>query len=700
MIRTDMFTIATSGLNASQGLLNTTSNNIANVNTEGYTRQRAIVNDQETGGVLLGDIERVVNRFAQEQSLRDKAGLGEADKLVEKLEQLDTIFASEAISAAEGMSRYFAALQTATDEPNNMAARQTVLAQSDAMSKQFQSLDGYLETSARTVNEEMEALITQANTLIQTVNDLNIRIKENSFATQTSASESLKDQRDTALSQLATLVEIDTRVADDGSTLVFMSTGQSLVLEDGTFNLFGQNGNPDPQFPELTLQVPDDADISVPLGTTDVGGEIGGLLRYRNDVLEINRRELGQISLALSDAMNEQNKLGMDLDGDLGVDLFNMPSFTALPYDNNASQTARVNARVPDGGGADISSADYQLTVTAVAGATITVDIALLNPDGSPLLDNTGAAVVQSATFNTVSGTFEEIPGGTIGPDLELEFPDAGTYAVDDQFLIQPARSAAGEMRLAVNRAEDFALAAPVRLEAGNANLGSATLESLEVTNTTIGSADPTEDSAFVLNAGGRPELAANAPVQIYFTAADSFEVRNAAGATIVTVNNAPNLDNIMTQAAGAAGWPFGGQQDYPGYNFSIKGTPRAGDSFTMEFNTNGFNDNTNGLKLSALQGEDKLLQSDAGNGSAITFHEAYATMVNDIGSKTQSAKIELDAAVATDRLSTDWVNSISGVSLDEEAANLVRFQQAYSASARVLSTAQSLFQTILQSLG
>ena len=697
MIQTDIFTIASSGLNVAQGLLNTTSNNISNVNTPGYVRQTGTVQEQDVGGVLLGNVERIVNRFAQEQQLRDTSQLGEAQKLSEKLTQLDTIFASEAISAAEGMSRYFAALQTATDEPNNMAARQTALAQADGMVKQFQRLDDYLENSAAATNEEFDQLTSEANNLIQTIADFNRQIKESQFASQTLGSNAILNQRDEAVKKLSKLVELESIPQTDGSQLLFLKTGQSLVLEDGSFNLFSQIGNPDPQNKELALQVPGNANIKIPLSNADVGGELGGLIRYRDEVLEVNRRELGQISLAFADAMNEQNKLGMDLDGDIGVNLFTMPQFTGLSYNTNFAANSTVNARVPEGNGAQISSADYEIVVDSIAGANMNITINLLNPNGSPLLDNSGNAITQSLTVTPTAGNFVEIPAGTIAGDLELEFPNPiGDYRANDRFLIQPARNAAGDMKLNISRAEDFALAAPVRVNKGPRNLGNGAVSGLTVTNTEIGNADPTQNSAFQTNG----TLAAGAPHSIYFTSPNSYEVRDQAGAPIVTVNAAPNLDNVIGQAKAVGGWPFGGQVDYPGYDFSINGTPKAGDSFLIQFNTNGFNDNSNGLKLSGLQGEDKLLQSDAGNGSAITFHEAYATMVNDIGSKTATAQVQLDAAVATERLSTDWVNSVSGVSLDEEAANLIRFQQAYSASARVLSTAQSLFQTILSAIG
>jgi flagellar hook-associated protein 1 FlgK len=192
----------------------------------------------------------------------------------------------------------------------------------------------------------------------------------------------------------------------------------------------------------------------------------------------------------------------------------------------------------------------------------------------------------------------------------------------------------------------------------------------------------------------------ANAPARIVFTSSDTFEVQDSAGAVLTTVAGATDLENLMAQAQGAPGWPFGAFPDYPGYDFSIQGVPQAGDTFNLSFNTNGTDDNRNGLLLSDLQNADTMVR-DNGSGSSnlISFQEAYSTIVSDIGETASTAKVSRDAAQAIEQQSRDLFESTSGVNLDEEAANLIRFQQAYSASARVLSTAQSLFETILSSV-
>lgn len=708
MIQTDIFTIAESGLNAQQSLINTTANNIANVNTEGYIRQRGNLEEQSVGGVLNENVERVIDKFAQRQNITDTTRLGEAEIFFGKIDQLDELYASEASSISGSMTRFFSALQTATDEPNNESSRQLVLGQAEALVGQFESINNYLINSVENTNAEIDAVIDQANDLITSISELNEQIAGSQFGPQTSGSESVKNSRDQAILELAKIIDITTIEQSSGATQVLMKTGQSLVLEDGTFNLLSAKGDPDPTSRDIELVIAGSGATSGPsLDSDSVGGELEGLLRYRDDVVGTSQRELGQLALAFADAMNEQNNLGMDLDGQLGTDIFSLPTFNALGYEDNSNVTLQVNAQLVDGGGDDVLSADYQITIDAVTtGTPDTVDftVAILNPDGTPVTDSTGAAVTQTFTgVEASAGTFTAINGG-----LELELPDGDSYVVGDQFLLQPSKEAASNLSLAINRAEDLAFATPIRVDSSINNLGSATVTDVTVTNTFVDNTNADANSSAFDGAGGLQAPGASpdtgglgAPTTIVFTGSDSYEVRDSAGTIITTVSGATNLQNLLAQAEASGTGPvwdaeFSALNDYPGYDISLAGVPKAGDTFTIGYNTNGYNDNSNGVKLAALEDSDLVLQSNDGNTNKVSFNEKYTAIVNDVGTQAATAEINYDAALALERQSSDWFNSSSGVSLDEEAADLIRFQQAYTASARVLSTAQSLFETIL----
>ncbi len=696
MIRSaDLFSIATSGIRASNKLLDTASNNIANINTEGYVRERTTFNAQLIGGVGRGTTERVINIFAQNQLRRDTTQVGESEAYYQRAAVLDNIFASEANSISSSMSRFFGSLQTASDEPTNMAARQLVLGEANSLVGQIGTLSGFLNDKEREVNLEMDSLVNRANTLIQSISELNAQVRITQANNPFEEPGVIKNERDQAVLELAELMSIETRdnANGDGSVMINLTSGESLVLEDGSFNLFQLGGDPDIEYRGLQLQSTGKPTV-LNLAEAQVGGTLGGIFRYRDEILATSQRELGQIAMTLAAAMNEQNGLGMDFDQQLGSDIFTLPEFTGLNYAANSSSALVINGRVDQENASDLTGADYQITFDAVtAGAPPTVDItiALLNPDGSPVTDTAGVAVTQTETgVPAQAGTFTSVFGG-----IEIEFPDGAGYAVGDQFLLQPTKNTADDLEVTMTRPEDLAFASPIRIDSDLGNTGDAVLVSTQVTNTFVDGTLTDADSSAFDGAGG---LVSGTPASIVFNSTTEFEVFDELGNSLVVVNGVTDYNDMMAQAAADPGWPFPGFNDFPGYDFSLQGVPKAGDTFTIGYNTDGLNDNRNALELSGLQNRDVILLNDNGGTNRVTFHESYANIVSNIGEKTAIADITLRSAEAMKTQSKEWFENISGVNLDEEAANLVKFQQTYSAAARILTTAQSLFDTILNS--
>jgi flagellar hook-associated protein 1 FlgK len=711
MIRnTDLLSIARSGVDASNRLLQTAGHNIANVNTEGYVRERTNFESQLYGGVGRATTERVINVFAQNQLRRDTTQLGEFETYYEKTTVLDNVLAGEANSIASSMSRYYASLQTASDDPTNLAARQLVLGEAKSMVGRINTMADFLADKEEELNLEMDAMVDKANTLIKSIAELNTAIRETQFNNRYDVPGSIMNERDNAIMELAELMSIETRgnANGDGTVLVNITSGESLVLQDGSFNAFQISDSPDLNYKSLVL-TSNGKPTTLRLAETELGGSMGGLFRYRDEVLSSTQRELGQIAMSLAESMNSQNRVGMDFDQQLGGDIFALPEFRGLNYSANANPALSITGRVSEGGASTLTSADYQITIDAVTpGAPNTVDItvALLNPDGTPVNDTSGNPITQSYTgLDAVAGTFSSVLGG-----IEIEFPDTTNYTVGDQFLLQPSKNTASALEVKMTRPEDLAFALPFRVEADLNNFGDSKLVATQVTNTLVDNtlADP-DTSAFdgaggIQGPGAAPGGGVGAPAQILFTSATDYQVLDSAGTVITVVSGASNLNNILAQAAtSGAGpaWPaaFSALNDYPGFDFSLQGVPQAGDSFNIAFNTDGLNDNRNALALANIQNKDSMLLNNNGGANLVSYHEAYSSIIGDIGGKAASADISLKAAEAMQQQSKDWFESVSGVSLDEEAANLVRFQQSYSAAARLLATAQELFNTILSSV-
>ena len=233
---------------------------------------------------------------------------------------------------------------------------------------------------------------------------------------------------------------------------------------------------------------------------------------------------------------------------------------------------------------------------------------------------------------------------------------------------------------MATTRPEDLAFASPVRNDAGSNNLGDATVVNTQVYDTDV-------TTSFFDGAGG---LDAGAPAQIRFTAGDSYEVLDSGGTVLSTVTGATDFNNLLAQAGGGLNGS---------YDISLEGIPAAGDTFSISYNTNGSFDNQNALELASLKQASLVQLSTNSSSEPRTLHESYSTLVSRVGEESASASIALQAAESMKVQSTEWFDSVSGVSLDEEAANLVRYQQSYAAAARILSTAQELFNTILSSV-
>ncbi|WP_334027413.1 flagellar hook-associated protein FlgK [Alteromonas sp. P256] len=693
MSSVDLFSLATSGVNASGKLLQTTSNNIANVNTPGYVRERTELNNSQVFGVEIGNTERIINVFAQNQLRRDITAVGELEAFSSKTTAIDNLLAGDANSISKGMSEYFSALQTAADDPTNLASREQVLGKSESLFQRMRTLSDYMIEKEEELNLEFTSLINRANTLIGNIGDLNRNIviaNGNSTADQPSA---LLNERDKAVDELSSIMGINVKESQtqNGAVTINLTSGESLVLENGAFNLFEVNTDADLSLKQLTLQTnfgsQTKADASLRIQESDLGGALGGLFGYRNEVLGPTMRDVGQLSIAFADAMNEQNKLGMDLDGQLGSNIFDIPSFRGLAYaDTNGDYV--VTAQVTEGMGAELTDADYKIEVTAVSGgAPSELEITFLNADGTPKKDGSGNDIVFS-NFPVSSG-FNELPGG-----IEVDFAGTSSYTVGNEFLIQPTKTIASKIDFSTMRPEDLAFATPVRGQADSTNLGDASVVNVAVSNTTVGAG--IDRSAFD-GAGG---IDTGAPAQIVFTAPDTFDVVDGTGAVMASVTGTTDLNNLIEQAKNSGTWPAGlsGLTDYPGYDISLDGVPRAGDSFSLAYNTDGFNDNSNALNLAALQNENLVQVSSEATNTPRTFQDAYASMVGRIGEDAAMAKVSLASAEAMQVQSENWFQSVSGVSLDEEAANLIKYQQSYAAAARILTTAQELFNTILQS--
>ncbi|WP_350627832.1 flagellar hook-associated protein FlgK [Pseudoalteromonas sp. CAL260-MNA-CIBAN-0059] len=663
----NLLNIANSGIRANTDLLQTTSKNIANVNTDGYVRERTEHGTMIDNQVGKGNTYRLLNEFAQKQLNRDTSNKTFFDQFVSEANRVDTLFSQEANSLSTGINSLFNNVQEALNQPSSTVARSLVMTNADSLISQMDRLSGIVLDQKNVVNEQLEIFSDEANTLIQKIGSLNQQIAGVNGTNNASAASGTYNERDKAIRDLSELIDIETLDGPNGEKLVFMGSGEAVVMQNGSFNLFSMRGDPDPNFKELRLDVNGGKAVPLEVDASKLKGKIGGLLAFRDDILVPAQNQIGQMGLALADAFNQQNRLGMDANGKLGGDIFTIPTAKGFAYQANTGG-AGVSATVEPGKGSNLPASDFIVTYTANPNE---VSIQPVDNKGEPL----GAAT--TATF--VGGEINS--ANNPGVDLfGLQLTMAGAGNEGDKFQIKLNSEAAANITLATGRGEDLALASPIRTADDINNTGSGAISAGSVSSVTAGGFTTTT-----------PPALANGDITIVKAAGTNDYLISDGNGANVPITIAPPGKNVLA----GLGAPYDGY----GFDFDIEGSPATGDSFTLEFNKGGFDDNRNGLKLAELQNGDLVRQnvvssSDADNHK--TFNQAYAGLVTDIGVVTGQAKTNGAAFDALAQQSEAWYESLSGVNLDEEAANLLRFQQSYAASAQVLSAARSIFDTLL----
>ena len=661
----NLLNIANSGIRASSDLLQTTSKNIANVNTEGYVRERTEHTTMIDNQVGRGETYRLLNEFAQKQLNRDTSNKTFFDQFESEANRIDTLFSQESNSVSTSINSFFNNVQEALNQPSSSVARSLVMSDAENLLDQMDRLSGIVVEQKRVVDEQLQIFSTEANTLIESISSLNQEIVGINGTNSASDASSAYNERDKAIRNLSELIDIETLDGPNGEKLVFMGTGEAVVMQNGTFNLFSMSADPDPNFQELRLDVNGGKAVPLDVDASKLKGKIGGLLAFRDDILVPTQNQLGQMGLAIADSFNQQNHLGMDASGQLGGDIFKIPSVGGLPYQNNTG-TGGITATVEPGMGSELPASDFIITYT-------------VNPNEVSIqpIDNKGEPLGNPSLANVVAGV---IDSSTVvsGESFGLQISVAGAANAGDQFQVKLNSGAAGNISLLTGRGEDLALASPIRTAADVDNIGTASISAGEVSDVTTGSFTTI------------PLALTKGPINIVKTAnPDEYIISDNINTTTVTIT--PPANNLLNQAGGAFA-------TY-GFDFNIEGTPSAGDSFTLEFNEGGYDDNRNGLKLADLQNGDLVRQNVVTSTSADnhkTFNQAYAGLVTDIGVVTSQARTNGAAFDALAEQSEAWYESLSGVNLDEEAANLLRFQQSYAASAQVLSAARSIFETLL----
>ncbi|MBQ3682008.1 MAG: flagellar hook-associated protein FlgK [Succinimonas sp.] len=666
----DMLKIGTSGVLAQRAMLQTTSNNISNVNTEGYSRQRTIIRtnvlDQGAG---FNTTSRILNTYAERELLRDNARVGYYTAKTEAITTIDSMLSSDATGLNPVISDLFASIQGANSAPTELSSRNSLMGNLEVFTNRVNSIGNNIQEQYLTNNRKIEESVTRVNDLLQSIYKFNSQIVEASTDTSSAAYLQMQDQRDHLITELSEIIDIKTVEQPNGSCYVNMASGSTLVLGDGCATLMVEPSSLDET--EYHLGLTYNADNGYTLLSDDVGGKLGGYFDAGDELRE-TQRNLGKVAVALTDSLNKQNKSGITLENKAGDALFNLPETRVF----TRSATCGMTMSFMEGYASNVTGKDYLIKI---------------NNDGTYTLNEKNG----SELTEIFQGNVDDLNGTITIPDLGFQVEVSGVPAAGDEFLIQPTANVSYNLSLKINRPEDFALASVIRSSEDSQNLGNATISIDGVTNTDALSAFSMTPSDSINGA----VFAAGAPVRVVINAAGNYEVYDASdniiGTTLASTKGGNILANMLSDVNDPDSLVYGDTGTYPGFDFSITGTVRNGDSFVIELNTNGFADNSNGILMQNLE-QAQLVQGRINQ----TVSAAYSDMVSDLGSTISVSNVNLEAATAKRDQTLTITEESSGVDLNEEASNLVRYQQCYQACARIISVSQTVFDSLLSAVG
>ncbi|MCF6253926.1 MAG: flagellar hook-associated protein FlgK [Thiomicrorhabdus sp.] len=613
----DMLSIGTSATNSFKRALDVTSQNVANVSTEGYSRQRAEIVSNSPGsagaqfvgtGARVESIERINAEYLQTQLSSSQSMVNRYDTQVQLANQVEGVIASNDQGIQEFMQRYFDSLQSLSDNPTSDTGRQMLIDEGNNLESHVGNLISVLDETEYQVNAQINGLTDEVNSRLETIQSLNEQVKSSNRGGQ--APNVLLDQRDQAILELSQYMDIKTFPQEDGTIDIHTANGRIPLLSDNAITRLEADRSPygDDNRTELYVTLGGQKQM---IGNQITGGELGGVLDFRDNLLEKSKNDLGLMLNGLTASMNWQHYQGYDINGDAGGNLYTPLSVNAMNNTKNSGVETGDNILVSFNPNAGISEPPYDgLTALSTQPATY--------GDKETYLQN---ALTEIGRFESRS--------------YELRY-NQGTDAFDffDAQTNNPLLDSTGN---------------PVSLARG----ATASIEGISFDLSGVVAAPDDGDSFLV-----KPHQAILDDFSQALTQTEKVATR---GQSPIDTNNDGSLLDEVPAAAGVG-------------------------------------DNVNISNLAGLQST-KLLLADSSDVGSETLLGGYSKMATNVGMYVRSSEVQLTAQTNVLQQVTDQRDSISGVSLDEEAANLVKYQQAYEAAAQIIATSQALCQTILDAV-
>lgn len=312
-----LISTASSGLTASQIVMNMIGENVANTTTDGYSRLTATLSSTSSG-VEVSSITRVVSQYLNTQLWNATSDSGYYTSYSEYISTAEDALSSDTMGIDTLLDDFYSALSAASSSPDDTTTREEVISSAEALAEGFNWLSETLNDQYDSINEQLDSSVTSVNSLTSTIADLNEQIA--ALQSQGGDTSSLEDSRDQAVADLAEQIGINVTTESDGTYTITLEQGQPLVSGSTASTLsLDSSGNLSVQYKTQTFSVSSD----------NIGGSIGGMLDYETDVLEPTLSSLNTLASTIADAFNSLQSSGYDVDGTSGTSLFTYDSSDA-----------------------------------------------------------------------------------------------------------------------------------------------------------------------------------------------------------------------------------------------------------------------------------------------------------------------------------------------------------------------------------
>jgi flagellar hook-associated protein 1 FlgK len=376
-------------------------------------------------------VQRVYNQTVASQVVSATSAYNQLNSLSTQAAQVDNLLGSTSNGLSSQLQSLASALQTVANVPTSSASRQAFISQAQQLVSNLQGDDNSLQNLNLQANTQLTSDASEVTSLAQSIATLNKQIMADTSQSQ-QAPNSLLDQRNQLINQLATYATVTTTQQSDGSVNVYLGSGQTLVTATTAASLTTIPNSYDPSEDGLAL--------TTAAGAIDVtqqisGGTLGGTLQFRSQMLDPARNSLGQIAVVLTNAVNAQNQAGLDQSGNPGQAVFSIGGVGVLPNSGNTG-TGAITATVSDAN-------------------AITTDNYILKYDGAnwTLSDaSSGASVAMTGNGSNASPFMADGLSLVVG---------AGAQA-GDSYQIEPTRGAVSGMQVLLTDPGQLAAAAPL----------------------------------------------------------------------------------------------------------------------------------------------------------------------------------------------------------------------------------------------